>query len=127
MSYIQKAASLAGALKSILLIALGSSLIACSTVNFVQIEQEGKQVERSKWHHIVLNGMVEVSPPLDVRKVCGDKAWNRITTEFTFYNWLATAATPSIPYLSPYTPWTNTIECYEPVVPPLKPEPDQSL
>jgi len=93
---------------------------ACSTVTFVQYDQPGEQKSKAKWHHMALNGMVEISKPLDLRTLCGNKTWNKITTEYTLSNWLVGALVPSIPYVVLYTPYTNTVECFEAVKPPLK-------
>lgn len=105
----------------LLTIALGAMLSsACSTITFVQYEQPGEQKSKGKWHHLALNGMVEISQPLNIKTLCGDKTWNKVTTEYTLSNWLVGALVPSIPYVVLYTPYTNTVECFEAVKPPLK-------
>ena len=87
-------------------------LCSCNSITFVQYEQEGEQETVNKWHHATLNGMVEISRPLDIREVCGDKAWTKITTEYTFYNLLATAVVPTLGIVSLYSAWTNKVECF---------------
>lgn len=93
---------------------------ACSSISFVQYEQPGEQKTTTRWHHMAVNGMVEISSPLDVRTICGDRAWNKITSEYTFYNWAASAPLLQFTAFVPYMPFTNRVECFEPVKPPLK-------
>ncbi len=88
-------------------------LISCSSITFVQVEQSGEQKNHSRWHHATLNGMVEVSKPLDIRTVCHNKAWTKITTEHTAYNWLAEVIVPGLPNLLLYSAWTNQVQCHE--------------
>lgn len=98
------------------LLALASQVVlACSTVTFVQFDQEGEQAVERRWHHSTLNGMVEISQPLDIRKVCGTTTWTQITTEFTWQNFFVSSVIPSANFFSFYSPWTNKIECFVPV------------
>lgn len=87
-------------------------LSACSSITFVQVEQNIESPVVNKWHHATLNGMVEISSPLDIRDVCGERAWTKITTEYTFYNLLASAVVPNFGIVSFYSAWTNKVECY---------------
>ncbi|GAA6137456.1 hypothetical protein NBRC116583_12030 [Arenicella sp. 4NH20-0111] len=87
-------------------------LAGCSTIQFVQLEQSVDAPTVDRWHHSTLNGMVEISKPLDVRSICGDKAWTTITTEFTFLNALPVILVPSTPLISFYSAWTNRVNCY---------------
>lgn len=98
--------------KAIILVLL-SALSSCGTIKFVQYEQPEENKTTKRWHHATLNGLVELSPPLDVRQVCGNKAWTNITTERTFANIFVGAFTPSIPYVAFYVPWTNKVQCFE--------------
>ncbi len=88
-------------------------LSGCSTVTFVQYEQPGEHATINRWHHATINGMVEISRPLDVRTVCGKRAWTKITTEHTFYNWLPVLIIPQIDFINLYSAWTNKVQCYE--------------
>ncbi|MFK7729994.1 MAG: hypothetical protein AB8B48_00080 [Pseudomonadales bacterium] len=89
-------------------------LLACSSITFVQFEQEGEQAVERRWHHSTLNGMVEISRPLNISKVCGATTWTQITTEFTWQNFLVSSIVPSSAFVSIYSPWTNKIECFVP-------------
>ena len=93
----------------------GQMLIACSTVTFVQFDQEGEQPKERRWHHSTLNGMVEISQPLDISKVCGATTWTQVTTEFTWQNALVSSLIPSTNFVNFYSPWTNKVECFVPV------------
>ena len=90
-----------------------ATLAACNTVTFVQYEQPGEHKTTNRWHHATLNGMVELSSPLDVSNICRDKAWTNITTEFTFYNFVISTLVPPVPYVSIYSSWTNAVQCFE--------------
>lgn len=98
-----------------LLVLASQFLLACSTVTFVQFDQEGEQPVERRWHHSTLNGMVEISQPLDISKVCGVTTWTQITTEFTWQNFFVSSIIPSATFLRLYSPWTNKIECFVPV------------
>jgi len=99
--------------KQILLSLLLFLLTGCSTIQFVQHEQKLESPVVDRWHHSTLNGMVEISRPLNVQSVCGKKAWTTITTEFTLLNALPVILVPGTPYLSFYSAWTNKIQCYQ--------------
>ncbi len=88
-------------------------LSGCSTIQFVQHEQAMEVSTINRWHHSTLNGMVEVSKPLNVQTICGNKAWTTITTEFTFYNALPVILVPSTSLVSFYSAWTNKVQCYQ--------------
>ncbi|MBB6522037.1 Bor/Iss family lipoprotein [Pseudoteredinibacter isoporae] len=89
------------------------ALSACSRIHFVQYEQENNEQEEKRWHHTTLNGLVELSPPLNLSEVCRGKAWNHVTTETSFGNWAVSLLNPAIPYLVLYSPRTNRIQCYQ--------------
>lgn len=88
-------------------------ILGCNTITFVQFEQEGEPQTYNRWHHATLNGMVEVSKPLDIRTVCQTKAWTKITTEHTAYNWLAEVLVPGVNFVIFYSAWTNKVQCHE--------------
>jgi hypothetical protein len=89
-------------------------LTGCSTIQFVQHEQPDNHSTVNRWHHLTLNGLVEVSKPLDIKSICGKKAWTTISTEFTFYNAVPAVLMPTISLVSFYSSWTNKVKCYEP-------------
>ena len=98
---------------SLSLIFACTTLLGCNTVTFVQYEQPGEHKTTNRWHHATLNGMVELSSPLDVSSICEQRAWTNITTEFTFYNFLVSTIVPTVPYVSIYSGWTNAVQCFE--------------
>lgn len=91
-------------------------LLSCSSITFVQVEQEGEHQTHKRWHHATMNGMVEVSRPLDIQGICHSRAWTKITTEHTQYNWLAEVLIPGVEGLIFYSAWTNNVQCHEPVI-----------
>lgn len=85
----------------------------CSTIQFIQLEQDNESLTVNRWHHSTLNGMVEISKPLNIQSICANKAWATVTTEFTFYNALPVILVPQTPLVSFYSAWTNKVKCYE--------------
>jgi hypothetical protein len=53
----------------------------CSTIEFVQHEQNFNNSTTNRWHHSTLNGIVEISKPLNIQSICGTKAWTTITSQ----------------------------------------------
>lgn len=94
--------------------ALTLMLSACSTITFEQYQQPGEQPSENRWHHMALNGIVEISRPLDLKPICGDRTWNSITTEYTVLNAITSAIVPSVPFVVTYTPYTIKVECFQP-------------
>lgn len=88
-------------------------LSGCSTIQFVQHEQAVDNATINRWHHSTLNGMVEISKPLNIQSICGKKAWTTVTTEFTLYNALPVVLIPSPSLVSFYSAWTNKVQCYK--------------
>lgn len=79
-------------------------------MHFVNGPEAEDSVVRESWHHIALNGLIEVSAPLDIDYVCDDKQWDTVTIEQSFLNSLATISST---YFSLYSPWTIFYECRE--------------
>lgn len=96
-----------------LTLTLGLIVTGCGSITFVQYEQPGNHKTVNHWHDSTLNGMVEIRKPLDVRTICGKKAWTKITTEHTFYNLLVTALIPTAGPISFYSVWTNKVQCHK--------------
>ncbi len=94
---------------------LMSVLCGCSTITFEQYEQPGEHKTTKRWHHTTLNGIVEISRPLNVEAICQEKAWTTITTERTSPNFWTDLVVQTIS-MSPvvlYSSWTNKVQCYE--------------
>jgi len=100
--------------RKLLTLLLCCSIVSCSTLTFVQNEEARAQPTSRHWHHATLNGMVEISTPLNIKQVCNGTSWNKITTEHSFYNALSELILPSVTGLSLYSSWTTEVECYSP-------------
>ena len=83
---------------------------ACSTIHFVNGPQMEETVVREKWHHLAINGIIEISPPFNIEYNCANQQWDTITVERTFLNGLASLTSQ---YVSLYSPWTIVYECRE--------------
>ena len=87
-------------------------LSGCHTMHFTNGPQMEETVVREKWHHLALNGLIEISPPFDIEYSCAQQQWDTITMEKTFLNVLAGLSTE---YVSIYSPWSMVYECREPI------------
>jgi hypothetical protein len=63
--------------------------VGCSVMHFQNgpVEPAGRYVE--KWHHNLAYSLYEVSPPLDMRALCPEGDWSKVTTKRTFITVLA--------------------------------------
>jgi hypothetical protein len=61
---------------------------------------------QDRWHHSVVAGIAEISPPVDLDAMCTDGDWAEIKEEMTFLNGVVNAGTGGI-----YTPRTYTLSC----------------
>lgn len=126
-------------MKATLTLLLGSLLIlstGCATMNFTQnvpnnadlgspkdTDAQSAQLKSiDKWHHGMLNGMVEISEPKNLYKDCRGQMWHQTTVEFRTKNGLASIFVNSVldsllfswNFFAFYTPWTVEIQCERP-------------
>ena len=97
------------------IVAIAVMLSGCSTLHFtngpqVQVEET---VVREQWHHLTLNDLVEVSPPMDINYNCANQQWDTITIERSFLNGLIAALANPTGSVSIYSPWTIRYRCRE--------------
>jgi len=83
---------------------------SCSTMNFVNGPKMSDTVIREQWHHLALNGVIEISEPMDINYNCASQQWDSLTIERTFLNHVASSTWP---YLALYSPWSIVYECRE--------------
>ncbi|WP_157729705.1 hypothetical protein [Bacterioplanes sanyensis] len=102
---------------SILLVTSG-----CGTMVFHQDLPDNYRpgnYESEKWHDTTIDGMVEISEPVNLYQECRGKPWANIEIEYTFTNGLVafagnsvlTWAVPALSFISPYTPWAYQVQC----------------
>ena len=89
-------------------------LSGCSTIHFENgpVLDDEDTVIREKWHHLAINGLIEISSPLDLKYNCDTRQWDRVTVERTFLNGLATLSSQ---FFSIYSPWAIVYACREPI------------
>ncbi len=106
------------------------ALGGCSTIHFTQDPPQLQAFTPvkspndtahvySQWHDSTLDGMIELSPPVNLYKKCDGKPWTRVTSELTFTNGLVaalvsgavTSVAPVLEYVNLYTPWTVEVAC----------------
>ncbi len=112
----------------ILIIKKTSLLIAvilitgCSTMHFTQTtaEQDNSTIKvHSQWHDTTINGMVEISHPVNLYENCQGYSWEKVTVEFGFkagltvfaVDTVANAIIPGISFVNLYAPWDVEAQC----------------
>ena len=73
----------------------------------------------SQWHSTTMNGMVEISHPVNLYKNCQGQPWQKVTVEFGFkavltvfaVNTLMDALIPSLSFVNMYAPWDVESQC----------------
>lgn len=97
-------------------------ITGCSTMHFTQATFEQDVIKTktySQWHETTLNGMVEISQPVDLYKNCQGQPWNKVTVEFGFKAGLTTfavdtlmnAIVPGLSFVNVYAPWDVEAQC----------------
>jgi len=98
---------------------------ACSTMHFTQ-DISAKRITSdktiSKWHNTTLNGMVEISQPVNLYKECLAQPWQRVTVEYGAKEGLTSAIVdsvvdiiiPALSFVNLYAPWEVEVHCTQP-------------
>ncbi len=100
---------------------------ACSTMHFTQNNSNNRIQSNhiiSKWHNTTINGMVEISQPVNLYKECNNQPWQRVTVELGAKEGAASIVTdtlvdaliPGMSLINLYTPWDVQIQCTTPSI-----------
>lgn len=73
----------------------------------------------AQWHNTTINGMVEISYPVNLYKNCQGQPWKKVTVEFGFKAGLTTFAVdtlmnaiiPGLSFVNMYAPWDVKSQC----------------
>jgi len=73
----------------------------------------------SQWHDTTLNGMVEISYPVNLYENCKGQPWKKVTVEFGFkagltafaVNTAMDAIIPGLSFVNMYAPWDVEAQC----------------
>lgn len=73
----------------------------------------------SQWHDTTLNGMVEISYPINLYENCKGQPWKKVTVEFGFkagltafaVNTAMDAVVPGLSFINMYAPWDVEAQC----------------
>ena len=59
--------------------------IGCSTIHFTRNQNKNSGYEYTKWHHIVALGLLELSNPVDLKKMCSEEGgWSSVKVDTGF-------------------------------------------
>lgn len=97
--------------RSASLILLTLSLSGCSTIHFDRGQPVDPRLTDSQktWHHVIAADLVEVSDPVNPQARCGQRSWQSVKTETTFFNGLASSL---VNVFGPiWYPQTVVVEC----------------
>ena len=73
------------------------SLSACYTFEFSEGRRRPSSSEvHSQWHHIALNGLMEVSDPVNLKKYCR-KGWQKVIVQRNFLQGLVMGVVQTVP------------------------------
>lgn len=97
-------------------------ITGCSTMHFTQSTTKRSNTKiksYSQWHDTTLNGMVEISYPVNLYENCKGQPWKRVTVEFGFKAGLTTfavdtimnAIVPGLSLVNVYAPWDVESQC----------------
>lgn len=100
---------------------------ACSTMHFTQNNAEHREASNSvssRWHSTTLNGMVEISHPINLYQDCDGQPWHKVTVELgakegmtsTLVDSLVNSIIPWLSYVNLYTPWSVVVQCTKPAI-----------
>lgn len=109
-------------LKSVSVLLLCFVVSACGTIRFTHdTEETDKPVVQQDphWHHTTIDGMIEITPPLNLYRECKGKAWQEVKVQYNVWNGAAaltvaaifTALVPALEVVSLWTPWTVDTTC----------------
>jgi hypothetical protein len=115
------------AAKKIILISGLLLASACSTMHFTQNNSEHTEVLSlisSKWHNTTLNGMVEISYPVNLYQDCSGQPWHKVTVELgvkegmtsILADTIVDAIIPGLSFVNLYTPWSVEVQCTKPLI-----------
>lgn len=97
-------------------------LSACSTIHFTHDLSSNRQPAeplRTQWHDTTIDGMIEISPPVNLYRQCQGKPWSKVTVEFSFSNGVTTglisgvltSVAPAFNLVTLYSPWSVQTNC----------------
>ena len=59
-------------------------LSSCYTIHFKRTSRSVKDYQVKKWHHIGLGGLMEFSPPVDLKSICPKDSWQAVRSQTGF-------------------------------------------
>ncbi len=95
-------------------------ITGCSTMHFTQVTAEAEETRiHSQWHDTTLNGMVEISHPVNLYESCKGQPWKKVTVEVSAkagltvfaINTTMNAIIPGLSFVNMYAPWDVEAQC----------------
>ena len=95
---------------SLLLFFICLFLVECHVITFKNTNANTSNVKtHSKWHHLVILDLIEVSDPVNLKRECAAGNWTSVQTQKSFWNIISGAV---INFIAPiWYPQTVTITC----------------
>ena len=66
--------------------------VSCQTIHYTNKSEIPHHYTYSKWHHIGILGLMEFSPPVNVKETCGQRDWKAVRTQKNFLQALVSGA-----------------------------------
>lgn len=109
-------------MKKMSLIVIFLCVSACAPMRFVHDSSMSKDDESmyvKKWHNTIINGMIEISEPKNLYKICQGRMWKEVKVELNFENGVASVVFNGIleaiffswNWFAFYSPWSVGVDC----------------
>ena len=98
--------------------------VSCQTIHYTNKAEVPAHYSHTQWHHIGLLGLLEFSPPVNVKARCGNKGWKAVRTQRNILQTVAGVVASAIasrilemvhpilgPFSSVYTPEEASVSC----------------
>ena len=70
--------------------------VSCQTIHYTNKAEVPTHYTHTQWHHIGLLGLLEFSPPVNVKARCGNEGWRAVRTQKNILQALATGVATAI-------------------------------
>lgn len=86
-------------------------LSSCYTIHFRRAGWSGEDYQFSQWHHIGFMGLMEFSPPVNLKAVCSESSWGAVRVQTGLLQGLVKTLSIPITIINFYSPEEVSISC----------------